>query len=164
MTVSSCQFAAELWICQRRQCCWSDVSQSLENCVPQVLWNLYDKWQPAPLRHLAVWKHVSARTMEGCVGTAAFCLSVDTSQFPCFTNVSKMFMLHEYQTQGFSFFSPHDQYEELSRTHHHKSFVSALTAPFPLPKATGWYGSNWGNHCVKINHCQGSAVMCWCGN
>lgn len=73
---------------------------------PKVLWNVYDKWQPAPPRHLAVWKHLSAPTMEGCVGTAAFCLSADTSQFPCFTNVLKMFMLHEYQTEGFSFFPP----------------------------------------------------------
>lgn len=103
VTVPSCQFTAEPWICQRRQCCWSDISQSLENCVSQVLWNLYDKW---PLRDLAVWKHITARTMENCVGTTAFCLSADTSPFPCFTTVLKMFMLHEYQTQGFSFFHP----------------------------------------------------------
>lgn len=33
------------------------------------------------------------------------------------------------------FFSPHDQYEDLSRTHHHKSFLSALTTPFPPPQS-----------------------------
>lgn len=117
-TVSSCWFIAELWIRQRRWCCWSvispDISQSLENCVPKALWNFYDKWQPALLRDFAEWRYIRVHTVKGYLGNC----SVLSFSWHC--TISLLYKCIEDACASwipntrfsFSFFF-HDRYEDL---------------------------------------------------